>query len=58
MSECKRYVLNAGAVPPDCTTEDKRHKWVTVSSPSGHYSGYHVEKCSVCGIIQEYDTSD
>jgi hypothetical protein len=54
----ERYCLNAGAEVPDCTSEDQKHDYESIQCPSGHRSGWHVDKCKVCGIIVEYDTSD
>lgn len=42
---------------PDCE-EGKVHVWGAVKTPQGCQSGWHVDKCGICGLTSEYDTSD
>jgi hypothetical protein len=53
----QRYCLNAGAKVPECKNGGG-HDYEQLQSPPGHRSGWHVDRCKVCGIIVEYDTSD
>lgn len=43
---------------PRCQTSSGEHVWHEVSRPEGHRSGVHVDRCPICGIEVEYDTSD
>jgi hypothetical protein len=52
------YNLNAGDKIPPCTTKDGYHKFVVQNCPSNCQSGWHEDKCEVCGITIGYDTSD
>jgi hypothetical protein len=52
------YCLNAGQKPPPCSSKNGIHVWVEISKPDNYQSGWHEDKCSVCGVIVTYDTSD
>ena len=47
-----------GTELPKCESKNGQHSWVCIRSPLGNRSGWHVDKCEVCGIETEYDTSD
>lgn len=54
----RTYCLNAGQTPPPTCIDGQHHSWTTFESPRGAYSGWHEERCTRCGIVQCYDTSD
>jgi len=43
---------------PDVCKEGKSHDWVNYRRPRDNRSGWHEDKCRVCGQIRCYDTSD
>lgn len=51
-------ILNETHKIPECTSEDKRHDFVITKQPPNNRSGWHEEKCSICGLEIGYDDSD
>jgi hypothetical protein len=52
------YILNEGDKVPACTTKDGEHQFVVQKRPANFQSGWHEDKCEICGVVIGYDTSD
>lgn len=57
--EPPHFSLMAGQEPTPCPQAiDGKHKWVIIDRPLNNRSGYHKERCELCGATCDYDTSD
>ena len=51
-------ILNEGGEIPKCKSADGKHKLIITKRPDGNRSGWHEERCEICGQEISYDDSD
>lgn len=55
--EQPKIFLNEKDKIPNCKFS-KAHRFYNIIKPEGNRSGWHEDKCDICGLIICYDDSD